>query len=421
MKQKKFIAKFEDVGIKDVALVGGKNASLGEMIRTLAKKGVRVPSGFIVTAEAYRHFLHESGLEKLIRSSLRGLDTKNLADLAARGKFIRESIRAKEFPSDLTAAILSAYKTFEVRYGKNADAAVRSSATAEDLPGASFAGEHETYLGIRGGEDVLLAVRAAMASLFTDRAISYRVDKKFDHFKVALSVGVQKMVRSDKGVSGVMFTVDTESGFRDVILINGVWGLGELIVQGEVTPDEFLVWKKGLKNAGSTPIVDKRLGAKNRKMVYSSVGKNIKQTKIIQTTRKERDRFVLSNKEILKLARWGALIEEHYSKKNGAWTPMDMGGGKDGETVHAGRDFSKVKEFALLEKKTPVVKGASVGSSIATGRARIILDAKNVGQFRKGEVLVTDMTDPDWEPIMKIASAIVTDKGGRTSHAAIVS
>ncbi len=433
MKQKKFIAKFEDVGIKDVALVGGKNASLGEMIRTLAKKGVRVPSGFIVTAEAYRHFLHESGLEKLIHSTLRGLNTKNLAELAKRGKFIRESIRGKEFPADLKVEILSAYKAFEARYGKNADAAVRSSATAEDLPGASFAGEHETYLGIRGGEDVLQAVRAAMASLFTDRAISYRVDKKFDHFKVALSVGVQKMVRSDKGVSGVMFTVDTESGFRDVILINGVWGLGELIVQGEVTPDEFLVWKKGLKNAGSTPIVDKRLGAKNRKMVYSSVGKNIKQTKIIQTTRKERDRFVLSNKEILKLARWGALIEEHYSKKNGAWTPMDMEWAKDGEsgelfivqarpeTVHAGRDFSKVREFALLEKKTPVVKGASVGSSIATGRARIILDAKNVGQFRKGEVLVTDMTDPDWEPIMKIASAIVTDKGGRTSHAAIVS
>ena len=320
----------------------------------------------------------------------------------------------------------------EKEYGKNADTAVRSSATAEDLPGASFAGEHETYLNIRGEKELLQAVKSAMASLFTDRAISYRVDKKFDHFKVALSVGVQKMVRSDLGCSGVMFTLDTESGFKDVVLINGSWGLGEMIVQGEVTPDEFLVFKK------TNAIIGKKLGVKNRKMIYgNAAAPGIKNTKIIAASRKEKEAFVLSDAEILKLARWGILIEEHYSKKSGKWTPMDMEWAKDGktgelfivqarpETIHALRDFSKIKEYVLSDVKgqmsNVLVKGASVGSKIAVGKARVILDAKNVGQFKAGEVLVTDMTDPDWEPIMKIASAIVTDKGGRTSHAAIVS
>src|SRR3989338_5624632 len=326
MKQKKFIAKFEDVGIKDVALVGGKNASLGEMIRTLAKKGVRVPSGFIVTAEAYRHFLHESGLEKLIHSTLRGLNTKNLAELAKRGKFIRESIRGKEFPADLKVEILSAYKAFEARYGKNADAAVRSSATAEDLPGASFAGEHETYLGIRGAENVATAVVWAMASLFTDRAISYRADKGFAHTKVALSVGVQKMVRSDTclpagrpGASGVMFTVDTESGFRDLVLINATWGLGELIVQGHVTPDEYLVLKSSIGKVQS-PIIGKTLGVKNKKMQYAHGRKGVIQTKTVKTTVAEQSGFVLNEKEIVELARWGALIEKHYSERAKVWT-----------------------------------------------------------------------------------------------------
>jgi pyruvate,water dikinase len=433
MKSKKLILKFEEVGIKDVPLVGGKNASIGEMIRELGPKGVRVPSGFVVTAAAYRYFLTETKLDKLIKTSLKGLDTRNLKDLARRGKFVRDSIKRAKFPLALQNAVRAAYKGLEKRYGRNADVAVRSSATAEDLPGASFAGEHETYLGIRGAEKLLPAVRSSMASLFTNRAISYRADKGFDHLKIALSVGVEKMVRSDKGVSGVMFTLDTESGFRDVVLINGSWGLGEMIVQGEVTPDEFLIWKKGLDNPAWKPIIDKKLGVKEKKMIYSPHPERIKQTKIIPTSAREKDSFVLKDQEILTLARWGKIIEEHYSRKSGRWTPMDMEWAKDGltrelfivqarpETVHARRDYSKIKEYKLLDKKEAVLRGAAVGSSIATGRARVILDAKRIGEFRKGEILVTDMTDPDWEPIMKIASAIVTDKGGRTSHAAIVS
>jgi pyruvate,water dikinase len=456
MKSKKLILKFEEVGIKDVPLVGGKNASIGEMIRELGPKGVRVPSGFVVTAAAYRYFLTETKLDKLIKTSLRGLDTRNLKDLARRGKFVRDSIKHAKFPLALQNAVRAAYRGLEKRYGRNADVAVRSSATAEDLPGASFAGEHETYLGIRGAEKLLPAVRSSMASLFTDRAISYRADKGFDHLKIALSVGVEKMVRSDKGVSGVMFTLDTESGFRDVVLINGSWGLGEMIVQGEVTPDEFLVWKRGLaadlrgnnvdqrgkslrqsasgqRQSALVPIINKKLGVKEKKMIYSPHPERIKQTKIIPTSAREKDSFVLKDQEILTLARWGKIIEEHYSRKSGRWTPMDMEWAKDGltrelfivqarpETVHARRDYSKIKEYKLLDKKEAVLRGAAVGSSIATGRARVILDAKRIGEFRKGEILVTDMTDPDWEPIMKIASAIVTDKGGRTSHAAIVS
>ncbi len=430
---KKLTLPFEKVGIKDVGLVGGKNASLGEMIRELGPKGVRVPSGFIVTAEAYRYFLKNTKLDIFIHRTLRGLRTENLFDLSRRGKLIREAITKQEFPEDLKAEIVKSYRTIERRYGKNVDVAVRSSATAEDLPGASFAGEHETYLGIRGVRELLPAVRAAMASLFTDRAISYRVDKGFDHFKVALSVGVEKMVRSDKGASGVMFTLDTESGFKDVVLINAVWGLGEMIVQGRVTPDEFLVWKKGIDVKGLSPIIDKRLGVKNSKMIYSQIGRGIKQTKIINTSEKEKETFVINDKEALTLAHWGLLIEQHYTKRSKKWSPMDMEWAKDGETgelfivqarpetIHAERDYSKVKEYELLGKGETLVKGFSVGSKIAVGKARIILDASKISEFKKGEVLITDMTDPDWEPIMKIASAIVTDKGGRTSHAAIVS
>lgn len=433
MKQQ-FIVPFEKVGIKDVALVGGKNASLGEMIRELARKGVRVPSGFIVTADAYRYFLKETGLAQFIKQTLKGLDTRNLKDLAKRAELVRNTIKKTEFPAELVEQITQAYHDAERRYGKNADMAVRSSATAEDLPGASFAGEHDTYLGIRGVNEIMPAVRAAMASLFTDRAISYRVDKGFDHFKVALSVGVQKMVRSDKGASGVMFTLDTESGFRDVVLINGAWGLGEMIVQGQVTPDEFLVWKKGVDMKGILPIVDKRLGVKKQKMIYStSGGHSIKQTKIIPVSPKDQNSFVLNDREVMTLARWGVIIERHYSKRSKKWSPMDMEWAKDGETgelyivqarpetIHADRDYSKVKEYKLLGKGEPILHGSSVGSKIASGKARVILDAKHIGEFKKGEVLVTDMTDPDWEPIMKIASAIITDKGGRTSHAAIVS
>jgi pyruvate,water dikinase len=422
----------EEVGIKDVGEVGGKNASLGEMIAALTPKGVRVPSGFIVTATAYRHFLKQTGLDKFIAKTLEGLNTKDLDDLAKRGEIVRKAIEKAEMPADLQKEIFAGYENMEKKYGAKCDVACRSSATAEDLPGASFAGEHETYLGVRGKEHVVLAVKWAMASLFNDRAISYRHDKGFDHLAVALSVGVEKMVRSDKGCSGVMFTLDTESGFKDIVVINGSWGLGEMIVQGEVTPDEFIVFKKTLNTAPSS-LLSKKLGVKNRKMIYG-VSTGLKATKIIPATAKERDSFILSDDEARALAKWGLIIEEHYTEKNGGkWTPMDMEWAKDGvsgelyivqarpETIHAGRDYNKLKEYQLKGKGELLTKGASVGSKIAVGTARVILDAKNMHEFKAGEVLVTDMTDPDWEPIMKIASAIVTDKGGRTSHAAIVS
>ena len=428
-KNKKFILHFEEVGIKDVGLVGGKNASLGEMIKELSPKGVRIPSGFIVTAYAYRYFLKETGLDKFVRTVLKGLNTKNLHDLKKRGKIIREKIKKERMPESLKDEIRKAYKNFE---DGRSSVAVRSSATAEDLPGASFAGEHETYLNIRGEKELLEAVQSAMASLFTDRAISYRVDKGFDHFKVALSVGVQKMVRSDKGSAGVMFTLDTESGFKDLILINGAWGLGELIVQGEVTPDEFLVFKSTLGKA-KKPIISKKLGKKARKIIYTSKGKGIKNIKMVKNSAALQSKFVLSDKEIITLAKWGVLIEKHYSKKKGSWAPMDMEWAKDGvsgklfmvqarpETIHAERDYSKIKDYVRTQDGELITKGASVGSKIASGKARVILDVRGIHSFKKGEILVTDMTDPDWEPIMKIASAIVTDKGGRTSHAAIVS
>jgi pyruvate,water dikinase len=468
----KFIKKLNRVGIKDVPEVGGKNASLGEMIQYLGQKGVKIPDGFVVTATAYRYFLKSTGLEKFIKEKLQGLNTKNVTDLARRGKLIRETIKKSELPKDLEKEIIDAYEKMNVKYfprgsasgpRKSAfqvDVAVRSSATAEDLPGASFAGEHETYLNIRGHEELLKAIKSAMASLFTDRAISYRVDKGFDHFKVALSVGVQKMVRSDLGCSGVMFTLDTESGFPNVALINGSWGLGELIVQGEVTPDEFLVFKpliyadnkrintdekirinqQNPYKSAFIPIIDKKLGVKNRKMIYlERPGIRLKNTKIIPTSQKEKESFVLNNEEIIKLATWGTLIENHYTQKYQKWTPMDIEWAKDGrtgelyitqarpETVHSLRDFSKIKEYKLINRQLTtdnrqlIVKGISVGNKIAVGKARVILDTKNINQFKAGEILITDMTDPDWEPVMKIASAIITDKGGRTSHAAIVS
>ncbi len=438
-KNKKLILWYKDITIKDVPLVGGKNASLGEMIRFLEPQGVRIPNGFVVTAAAYFYFLKKTGLDKFIKKTLKGLDTKDLKDLAKRADEIRRAIRGAKMPGDLKRAIVSSYLKMEKIYGRNADVAVRSSATAEDLPGASFAGEHETYLNIRGADELLIAVQADFASLFTDRAISYRADKGFDHMKVALSAGVQKMVRSDLGCSGVMFTLDTESGFKDVVLINGSWGLGEMIVQGEVTPDEFLVYKKTLISTdkktdkhGYKPIIDRKLGVKERKMIYAA-GRGIKETKIVPTTERERGAFVLSEKEILELARWGALIEKHYSEKNRKWMPMDIEWAKDGrtremyivqsrpETVQAGRDFSKIKEYERKGNGRVLTKGFSVGSKIASGKARVILNPKDIRTFKAGEVLVTAMTNPDWEPIMKIAAAIVTDKGGRTSHAAIVS
>lgn len=438
-----FTKKLSEVSIKDVPEVGGKNASLGEMIRELTKKkGIPVPGGYVVTATAYRHFLKESGLDIFIKETLKDLNTKNLQDLEEKGKKIREKIVATGFPEDLKQAVEKAHKEAEREYGKNADFAVRSSATAEDLPGASFAGEHETYLNVRGLENTLVAIKKAMASLFNDRAISYRVDKGFDHFKVALSVGVQKMVRSDLACSGIMFSLDTESGFKDVVIINGSWGLGEMVVQGAVTPDEFVIYKPTLGQTVKqhpikhllnrkiyAPIISKTLGRKNRKMIY---GKETP-TKIIETTGREFKNFVLTDKEILKLASWAVEIEKHYTAKAGKWTPMDMEWAKDGETgelfvvqarpetIHAERDLTKIHEYVRTQEGKEIVKGSSVGNKIAAGKARVILDVKDINKFEKGEILVTEITDPNWEPVMKIASGIVTDKGGRTSHAAIVS
>ncbi|MDP2655913.1 MAG: phosphoenolpyruvate synthase, partial [bacterium] len=422
----------KDVGMDDVAQVGGKNASLGELIRTVVPQGVRVPEGFCVTADAYYYFLNQTGLKGFIAKTLDGLDTRNFGDLSRRGKKVREAIHATPLPQDLENKIVRAYEQMEKQYGKNTDVAVRSSATAEDLPGASFAGEHETYLGIRGTKDVIQAVVWAMASLFTDRAISYRADKGFAHTKVALSVGVQKMVRSDTGASGVMFTVDTESGFKDIVLINATWGLGELIVQGHVTPDEYLVMKSKISKV-KNPIIEKKIGVKNKKMQYALHKKGIIQTKTVKTTKKEQESFVLNEKEIVELARWGALIEKHYSDRTAEWTPMDMEWAKDGqtgelyivqarpETIQARRDFSKLVEYKVSGQGKELVRGISVGSSSAVGVTRVIKSPNEIRQFKKGEILVTEMTDPDWEPIMKMASAIVTDRGGRTSHAAIVS
>jgi pyruvate,water dikinase len=431
-KKEKIILWFKDIKIEDVPLVGGKNASLGEMIKNLTPHGINIPDGFALTAYAFRLFLKETHLDNFIEEKLKDLNPQNIRQLKKVGLEIREAIKKAKIPQMLQEEIEKNYALLEKKYFKNVDVAVRSSATAEDLPGASFAGEHETYLNIRGKEALIKAIQNCFASLFTDRAISYRANKGFDHNKVALSVGVQKMVRSDKGASGVMFTLDTESGFKDVVLINGSWGLGEMIVQGEVTPDEFLVWKPGLENMKLNPIIDKKLGVKDRKMIYN-VNSSKKPTKIVNTSDKEKNSFVLQDEEIIKLAKWGILIEKHYTAKHKKWTPMDIEWAKDGltgelfivqarpETVQSSRDFSKIKEFERLENGKLLTKGFSVGSSIVSGKARVILSVKEIYSFKKGEILVTDMTDPDWEPIMKIASAIVTNKGGRTSHAAIVS
>ncbi|MCR4275842.1 MAG: phosphoenolpyruvate synthase [Candidatus Parcubacteria bacterium] len=430
--KKPHIVWLQDIGMDDVAQVGGKNASLGELIRDLVPQGVRVPGGFAVTASAYYHYLKETGLDTFIAKTLKRLNTKNLSELSRCGKLIREKMRATSLPADLAKEISAAYAQMEKEYGKNTDVAVRSSATAEDLPGASFAGEQETYLNIRGEKDVLRATVWTMASLFTDRAISYRADRGFDHMKIALSVGIQKMVRSDKGASGVMFTVDTESGFCDIVLINAVWGIGEMIVQGRVTPDEYLVMKSKIGKVKS-PIIGKTLGKKDKKMLYAFGKVGVIQTKVVKTTESEAAHFVLSDTEIETLARWGALVEKHYSERAKTWTPMDMEWAKDGitnelflvqarpETVQAERDFSKLVEYKVTGAGKELVRGISVGSKAVTGTVRIIMNPRQIKEFKKGEILVTTMTDPDWEPIMKMASAIITDHGGRTSHAAIVS
>jgi len=417
-----FVKWFEELGIQDVPLVGGKNASLGEMIRNLSSKGVNIPSGFAITAYAYKYTIEKAGIDQRIREILSDLDTHDVNNLAERGRKIRELIRNTPIPQELEEEIRRYYREMENRYGKNVDVAVRSSATAEDLPDASFAGQQETYLNVRGEEELLAKVRECFASLFTDRAISYRVDKGFDHFSVYLSVGVQKMVRSDLAASGVMFSIDTESGFKDAVYITGAYGLGENVVQGTVNPDQFYVFKPTLKK-GFKAIVEKKLGSKEKKLVYNEQGGTQQQ----EVNEDDRNKFVLNDDEILKLANWACIIEEHYNK------PMDIEWAKDGitgdlfivqarpETVHSQRDVAKLQTYVLEEKGRLIVQGEAVGTKIGQGEANIIEDVKDISKFQKGQVLVTDMTDPDWEPIMKIASAIVTNKGGRTCHAAIIS
>ncbi|MBS3062180.1 MAG: phosphoenolpyruvate synthase [Candidatus Diapherotrites archaeon] len=429
-KNEQFILWFEQLGIEDVPLVGGKNASLGEMFRLLTPKGVRIPNGFAVTSQAYRFFVEKTGLKERIRHELKGLDTHNIKQLMQKGHAIRQMILKTKLPVEIEQVITAAYHQLELQYGKGVDTAVRSSATAEDLPDASFAGQQETFLNIRGAEDVVIATKKCFASLFTNRAISYREDKHYDHFSIALSVGVQKMVRSDLASSGVMFTIDTETGFDQIVLINGAWGLGESVVQGSVNPDQFVVFKPTLKQ-GYKPILTKKLGEKAIKIIYSH--DSLKPIKTISTSEKERRQFVLNEAEIIQLASWGVIIEEHYAKKAGHDKPMDMEWAKDGETgqlfivqarpetVQSQRKKNILEEYVLKRKGKLLIEGEAIGSRIGSGRARVIKDASKISEFQKGEVLITDTTDPDWEPIMKIASAIVTNRGGRTSHAAIVS
>ena len=426
----RWVKWFSEVGIEDVPLVGGKNASLGEMMRELGGLGVKVPDGYAVTAEAYRYFLEENGLFEKIRALIEDWrKTKDVEELLEVSRKIRSLITAGRYPEDLEAEIREAYRELSRKSGVDeVDVAVRSSATAEDLPTASFAGQQETYLMVHGEAEVLEAVKKAFASLFTARAISYREDMGFDHFKVALSVGVQRMVRSDLASSGVMFTLDTETGHRGFVYLTSIWGLGENIVQGRVVPDEFYVHKALLKE-GFRPLVYKKLGAKELTLVFDPETHRLKN---VRTPKEKREAFSLSDDEVLKLAEWAMLIEEHYTKKRGTETPMDIEWAKDGitnelfvvqarpETVHSQKK-PVLRRYRLLEQGRVLVQGLAVGDKIAAGRVRVILDPDEMDRFQPGEVLVTRITDPDWEPIMKIAAAIVTDRGGRTSHAAIVS
>ncbi|MEH1974561.1 MAG: phosphoenolpyruvate synthase [Nostoc sp.] len=449
-QERSLILWFDEIGIADIPVVGGKNASLGEMIQQLTPKGINVPTGFATTAYAYRHFIESAGLEAKLRKLFADLDVEDVKNLRERGKKARSLLIHTPFPVELREAIATAYHSLSERYHAETDVAVRSSATAEDLPDASFAGQQETYLNVVGAEGVLAACHKCFASLFTDRAISYRHTKGFDHFSIALAVGVQKMVRSDLATSGVMFSIDTETGFKDAALITAAYGLGENVVQGSVNPDEYYVFKPTLK-AGFRPIIDKKLGSKELKMIYDDGSKF---TKNVSVSASERGKFALSDEEILQLANWACLIEDHYSQVHGIFTPMDIEWAKDGitnqlfivqarpETVQSQKTGNVLRSYRLVletgdwglgtgekssqsplttpESLIPLVTGRAIGEAISQGKARLILDVRKLDQFQAGEVLVTERTDPDWEPIMKRASAIVTNSGGRTCHAAII-
>jgi len=427
----KYIKWFSEIGIEDVPSVGGKNASLGEMYQQLTSHGISVPNGFAITASAYRLLVSEGDLGKRIHAALDGLDVTNTKKLQQRGEYVRELILAADFPAVLKQQIAEQYHELEKVHGDSCSVAVRSSATAEDLPDASFAGQQETFLNVRGLSSLLRSCQKCMASLFTNRAIAYRVHKGFDHFSVALSVCIQLMVRSDQACSGVIFTLDTESGFRDVVLVTGSWGLGENVVQGAVNPDEFLIFKPTLAK-GFKPIIHRKIGSKELTMTYHPTRK----VKNHFTEKSKRERFCLSDEEVMQLAKWACIIEEHYTTKRGTFTPMDIEWAKDGltekmyivqarpETVQSQRDTSKLVTFEMVgqvPEEDVLSKGCSVGTAIGQGTAKVLRAITDMNRFRAGEVLITEMTDPDWEPIIKQASAVVTNRGGRTCHAAIIS
>lgn len=437
MKTGKLVLKLNEVGINDIDIAGGKNASLGEMITNLSDLGIRVPSGFVITVQAYRDFLKSNNLEDKIESLLAGHKLDDLDELRDCGRKIRKLIMEGKFPAVLAGQISSAYKELSEFYKQfNVDVAVRSSATAEDMPDASFAGQQESFLNICGTRSLLEAVKKCFASLFTDRALSYRGQFGYDHFQTGLSVCVQKMVRSDLASSGIAFSLDTESGFRDIVLINGSYGLGELIVQGAVSPDEFIAFKPGLKQ-GNYPLIERKLGKKDKKMIY---GRNHSEpVKVVPTTKSEQSGFCLTNKTAAELAGWVLIIEEYYSALKGRWCPVDVEWAVDGlsnelyilqarpETIHSRKVQNSLVEYSITDRDRDqkiITRGIAVGDRIASGKVSIleskIKEEISGAGFREGDILVTDMTDPDWEPIMKIASAIITNKGGRTCHAAIV-
>ncbi len=434
----KYTLGLDEVSLENLNIVGGKNASLGEMIQHLSRLGINIPFGFAITVQAYHEYLRHNDLEKKMRALIAQIDMDDLVSLRKGGMQARQLIRNGKIPQDMQAEITERYLVLSQRYGQEAtDVAVRSSATAEDLPDNSFAGQQETYLNVRGPEGILESVRNCFASLFTDRAISYRQHFKFDHFDVGLSVCIQKMVRSDLAASGVAFSLDTESGFKDAVIISGSYGLGEMIVQGSVSPDEYIIFKPTLAK-GFAAIIEKKLGRKDRKMIYGEDPGQL--TKEVNVQKEQQERFCISDEQALQLAKWVAAIEKYYSDKKKSWCPMDVEWAIDGltndlfivqarpETIHSRKDHNKLVEYNILENSESkrILKGIAVGDKIATGKIVMMysLDGRDGSHdgvdFNVGDVLVTEMTDPDWEPIMKKASAIVTNKGGRTCHAAIV-